>query len=161
MKKYYIAWKPIVIVIGISLLILFVSDYMQIQEGIHSEDTFWGGVLITFIPIAFGVLLATRYSYAAIDGMTLKFVYLLFYRRTIDIRSITEINDQSTYKVGKSIFRSLYIFYKDKNNLVKWIELRITIFPEKTLGKLIKNLKEINPGIELNKYSEKLMRSAS
>lgn len=160
MKKYYTDWKTIISVIGAILIILVWSDYAQIQEGIYSRNTFLGGVLIEVIPIAFGVLLATRYSYASITDTTLKFVYLLFYRRTIDINSITEINDQPTYKAGKGMFRSLYIFYQ-KNDGVKYIELRITIFPEKTLGALIKELKRINPRIELNKYSQKLMDSAS
>lgn len=161
MKKYYTNWKAIITVIGAALVLLILSDYMQIREGIHQPNTFWGGVLMAVIPIGFGVLLATRYSYAAIDDTTLKFVYLLFYRRTVDIPSITEINDQPTYKAAKSMFRSLYIFYKDKSGIDKWIELRITIFPEKTLGKLIKDLKIINPQIELNQYSQKLMESAS
>jgi len=107
------------------------------------------------------ISLVSWFSYAAVTGTTLKFIYLLFYRRTVDISSITEINDQPTYKVAKSAFRSLYVFYKDKNRRTKWIQLRITIFPEKALGNLIKDLKAINPHIELNKYAEKLMKAAS
>lgn len=118
-------------------------------------------VLMIAIPIAIGVICATVFSYARIEGKTLKFMYFLYQRRTIDIDSITEINDQSTYKIAKSQFRSLYLFYKDKNGVKKWIEFRITIFPEKTLGRLIKDLKAINPRIELNTYAEKLMKAVS
>lgn len=161
MKKYRTDWKTIIVVIGVSLSLWILGNYMQVQEGILPRDSFFGGVLIVVIPILLGILLGTIYSYAIIEGVTLRFVYFLFYRRTIDIKSITEINDQPTYKIAKSSFRSLYIFYKDSNGATKWIELRITIFPEKTLGELIKDLKRINPRIELNTYSQKLMDSVS
>lgn len=159
MKKYYTDWRTI-LTYGTIVGILFgVTLYwnrnpeLSIQVAINAVSAwfiFWGFIL----------LISTKYSYAAISGSTLKFVYILFIRRTIDISSITEINDQSTYKVAKGAFRSLYIFYKDKKNNTKYIELRITIFPEKTLGKLIKNLKEVNPKIELNRYAEKLLQGA-
>jgi hypothetical protein len=148
MKKYYTNWKGI-IVIGVIIFLLTVlgsipkySDVAVIKADLFFL-IFWGFVL----------LISTKYSYVDITGSTLKFVYVLFIRRTIDINPITAINDQPTYKVVKGAFRSLYIFYKGKNDLTKWIELRITIFPEKTLGKLIRDLKQINPRIELNKLT--------
>ncbi len=125
-----------------------------------NKAVYINAVLMMTAFLAVVVLLITWLSYASISGAKPKFVYLLFYRRTIDIHSITEINDQPTYKAAKSMFRSLYIFYKEKGD-IKWIELRITIFPEKTLGKLIKELKHINPHIDLNTYSQKLMDSVS
>ena len=155
MRKYYTDWKTIIIVFAIGLA-LWIFGALGKAKGV----VLLNGSLMVGIPIALIALLSTKYSYVAISGNTLKFVYVLFYRRTIDINSITEINDQPTYKAAKSEFRSLYIFYKDKNDTIKWIELRITIFPEKTLGRLIKDLKQINPRIELNKYSQKLMESA-
>lgn len=156
MKKYTTDWRGITIAftILVALWIFFAS--LEAKEG-----TMLIGSLIVAIPIGIGVILATIFSYVAIDGQTLKFMYFLYHRRTIDINSITEINDQPTYKVAKGQFRSLYIFYTDKNGETKWIEFRITVFPEKTLGKLIRDLKQINPRIELNKYSQKLMDSAS
>ena len=155
MRKYYTDWKTIIIVFAIGLA-LWIFGASGKAEGV----VLLNGSLMVGIPIALIALLSTKYSYVSISGNTLKFVYVLFYRRTIYINSITEINDQPTYKAAKSAFRSLYIFYKDKNDTIKWIELRITIFPEKTLGRLIKDLKQINPRIELNKYSQKLMESA-
>lgn len=159
MKRYYTDWKTISITIGLGLAIFLFGLYSITQEKGH-QDAFINAALIAIIPISLGVLLATRFSYAEVSGNTLKFVYLLFYKRTIDIHSVTEINDQPTYKAGKSMFRSLYIFYKDNNGLKKWVELRISIFPEKALGRLIKDLKAVNPSIELNKYSEKLKHEA-
>lgn len=161
MKKYTTDWKGTTIIFVIAVGIWILGAYLRVQEGTFSEEAFPVAVLIVAIPIALGVVCATVFSYAAIDGKTLRYMYFLYQRRTIDINSITEINDQPTYKVVKSQFRSLYIFYKDKNSETKWIEFRITIFPEKTLGRLIKDLKQINPRIELNKYSQKLMDSAS
>jgi len=156
MKKYRTDWK-IAIVFAIILAGWIISARTQaINTEVFINASLGMTVLLTVI-----TLLITWLSCVFISGTTLKFVYLLFYRRTIDINSITEINDQPTYKVAKGSFRSLYIFYTDKNGEIKWIEFRITIFPEKTLGKLIKELKAINPRIELNKYSQKLMDSAS
>ena len=158
MKRYYTDWKTISVTILIGLAIILFGLYSTTQENGH-QDAFLNAALIAIIPIVFGILLATKFSYAEISGTTLKFVYLLFYRRNIDIDSITEINDQPTYKAGKNLFRSLYIFYKEKGEK-KYIELRITIFPEKTLGRLIKDLKVVNSNIELNDYSEKLIKKA-
>ena len=156
MKKYRTDWK-IVIVVAVALAIWILGAR---AEAVNKQVFINASLGMTAL-LTIATLLVTQLSYASISGTTLKFVYILFYRRTIDINSITEINDQPTYKVARGMFRSLYIFYKDKEGAIKWIELRITIFPEKTLGMLIKDLKAINPRIELNKYSEKLMEKAS
>lgn len=161
MKKYTTDWRGITIIFVIAVAIWILGAYLKVQEGTFSREAFPMAVLIVAIPIAIGVLCATVFSYAAIDGRTLRYMYFLYQRRTIDIDSITDINDQPTYKVAKGQFRSLYVFYKDKKGDTKWIEFRITIFPEKTLGKLIKELKRINPRIELNAYSRKLMESVT
>jgi len=137
------------------------SLYLGIQDGSFVEEGLYSALPFITIPIVLVMILTTAYSYASISDTTLKFVWLFFSRRTIDINSITDINDQPTFKVAKGKFRSLYIFYRDEKGNTKYIELRITIFPEKTLGRLIKDLKEINPRIELNKYAEKLMQSVS
>lgn len=160
MKKYYTNWQLIILLIVAALSLWIVGEYLQAQETIYSQTTFWKGILIAVVPIGFGLLLATKYTYVTITDTELKIVNFLFYRRTLDISSITEINDQPTFKMAKGSFRSLYIFYKNKEGEIKWIELRITIYPEKTLGKLIKDLKQINPDIKLNTYSEKLMGMA-
>lgn len=156
MKKYTTDWRGISITFAVlvGLWILFAS--FQAKEG-----TLLVGSLFMAIPVVIGVLLATIFSYAAIEGETLKYMYFLYQRRKIDINSIIEISDQGTYKVAKSQFRSLYVFYKDKKGDTKWIEFRITIFSKKTLGRLIKDLKQINPRIELNNYTQKLMDSVS
>ena len=159
MKRYTTDQKGIatffIILTVLNALILYFNrnpamSLSKIIVGLASWIAFMG----------FGILLMTMFSYVSISDTKLKFIWLLFSRRTIDIDSITDINDQSTFKVAKSQFRSLYIFYKNKSNDTKWIEFRITIFPEKTLGRLIKDLKSINPDIKLNNYAEKLMRSA-
>lgn len=156
MKKYYTNWQGS-LVLGMITFFLVISDsFQKYPDAVTIKADLFFALIWGFF-----LIILTKYSYASITGTTLKFVYLLFYRRTIDINSITEINDQPTYKAAKKSFRSLYIFYKDKNDEPKYIELRITIFPEKTLGKLIKELKRINPRIELNKYSQKLMDSTS
>ncbi|OGF64030.1 hypothetical protein A2Z53_00055 [Candidatus Giovannonibacteria bacterium RIFCSPHIGHO2_02_42_15] len=160
MKKYTTDWKGIIIVFGVGIIGLIFSLYLGVQEGTFAKKAFVGSIAIVTVPVLFAVILMTVYSYASISGTTLTFVWLLFSRRTININSITDINDQPTFKAARNQFRSLYIFYKDETGEIKWIELRITIFPEKTLGKLIKDLKAINPRIELNKYAEKLMQSA-
>lgn len=161
MKKYTANWAGTTLVFVIGLGIWIFGSYLQVQEGSFSGSTFPGIELVAATAIIAVILFTMMFSYAVIEGKTLKFVWLFFSRRTIDIDSITEINDQSTFKVAKSQFRSLYIFYKDKTGDIKWIEFRITIFPERTLGRLIKDLKAINPRIELNKYAEKLMQSAT
>jgi len=161
MKKYTANWFGTTFIIVVGLAIWVFGSYLQTQESYFSDNTFPGIELIAAMFIIVVILFVMIFSYAVIEGKTLRFVWLFFSRRTIDIHSITEINDQPTYKVAKGSFRSLYIFYTDKNGDTKWIEFRITIFPEKTLGMLIKDLKKINPRIELNKYSQKLMDSAS
>jgi hypothetical protein len=123
MTKFHSDWKTIAIVIGTGLAMWIFGLYSQeAADGIFSQSTFWKATLIAVIPITLGILLATRYSYAAVSEHTLTYVYLLFYRRTIDIRDITEINDdQPTYKMAKSSFRSVYIFFtrprKKKRNI--------------------------------------------
>ncbi len=156
MKIFRTDWRNAIVFIIAGALMIFGEKSKALNTHVYMVGSI--GIVIFF---TFVILLITLFSYASITNTTLKFVYLLFYRRTIDINSITEINDQPTYKAAKKSFRSLYIFYKDKNNAPKYIELRITIFPEKTLAALIKELKRINPRIELNKYSEKLMNSVS
>jgi hypothetical protein len=156
MKKYTTDWKGISITFALLVGLWIFFAYFEAMKG-----TLLVGSLFVAIPIGIGVLLATVFSYATIEGEMLRYMYFFYLRRTIDINSITDINDQPTYKAAKGQFRSLYIFYKDKKGDNKWIEFRITIFPEKTLGMLIKDLKEINPHIELNKYAEKLMQTAS
>ena len=160
MKKYTTDWKGLsIFFFGLAILYAAIL-FFQRNPSLGTREIIIG--LVAWLAfIGFGVLLMTVFSYALISGNTLKYVWLLFLRRTIDIDSITDINDQPTFKVAKGQFRSLYIFYRDKTGETKWIEFRITIFPEKTLGKLIKDLKQINPRIELNKYSQKLMDSAS
>jgi hypothetical protein len=154
MRKYRTDWK-IAIVFAVGLAIWTIGAAMEAKEGTLATAAFGMTTLLTVV-----VLLITWLSYATIPGHTLQFVYLLFYRRTIDIRDITEIDDQPTYKVGKSSFRSVYIFYETRNKEIKYIELRVTIFPEKTLGRLIRDLKHLNPKIKLNGYCEKLGRTA-
>ena len=156
MRKYYTNWKWILI-FGTVIFFLITSESVSRYPDpvVIKADLFF---LIVWSLI---LLVSTRYSYLIITGTTLQSVYILFIRRTIDINAIIEITDEATYKVAKSQFRSLYIFYKNTSGELKWIELRVTIFPEKTLGRLVKDLKTINPRIELNKYTEKLMRSAS
>lgn len=161
MKKYTANWIGTTFVFVIGLAIWVFGSYLQTQESSFSGNVFPGIELIAATFITVVILFVMVFSYAAIEGKTMRFVWLFFSRRTIDIDSITDINDQPTFKVAKSQFRSLYIFYKDKEGEIKWIEFRITIFPEKTLGRLIKDLKQINPKIKLNKYSQKLMDSAS
>ncbi|OGZ43264.1 MAG: hypothetical protein A3J55_02625 [Candidatus Ryanbacteria bacterium RIFCSPHIGHO2_02_FULL_45_17b] len=160
MKKYTTDWKGTITIFAIIAIFNAVTFYWNKNPTLPLLKVIIG-LVAWFVFVGFGILLMTVYSYASISGNTLKYVWLFFSRRTIDINSITEINDQPTFKVAKSQFRSLYVFYTDKNGDTKWIELRITIFPEKTLGRLIKDLKAINPRIELNKYSQKLMDSAS
>ena len=161
MKKYTADWMGTTLIFIIGLGIWVFGSYLQMQERSFSDSTFPGVELVAATFITAVILFTMIFSYAAIEGKTLKYIWLFFSRRTIDINSITDINDQPTFKAAKRQFRSLYIFYKDKSGVTKWIELRITIFPEKTLGRLIKDLKHINPKIELNKYSQKLMESAS
>lgn len=154
MKRYYIDWKTIVIVSVIGFILLISDSISKYPDRVVLSADISFLLFFTLI-----LIIITKYSYAEISGSTLRFVYTLYIRRTISIYSITEINDQPTYKIGGNLFRSLYIFYKDKNGKIKWIELRITIFPERTLGKLIKDIKTINPKIELNKYAQGLMES--
>lgn len=155
MKTYRTDWKiAIIFLIGLAIWAWGIGGQAP-NRTVYINAVLMATVIFTTI-----ILLTMWLSYAMVSDNTLKFVYLLFYRRTIDIHSITAINDQPTYKGAKGVFRSLYIFYKDRG-LTKYIELRITIFPEKTLGELIKELKRINPHIELNKYSQKLMDTAS
>jgi len=112
--------------------------------------------------LVFAVLiLTTVFSYASIVGPTLKFVYLLLYRRTTNISSITEITNKPTYIAARSQFRSLFILYEDTTGQQAHIELRITIFPEAELARLIRDLKKINPNIRLDNYSERLAATAS
>src|SRR3989344_4374051 len=148
MKKYYTDRRGVIILGALVFLLVVGSSIPKYPDPNAIKSDILFSVVWTFI-----LLITSIYSYASITGSTLKFVYILFIRRTININLITEIKDSATYRIAKSQFRSLYIFYKDKNDGVKWIELRITIFPEKTLGKLIKDLKSINPNIELNNYS--------
>lgn len=155
MKIYRTDWKIAIVFIVALVIWIFGASTQAFNKEVFINASLGMTALITLV-----ILLINWFSSISISGTTLKFVYLLFQRHTIDINSITEINDQSTYKVAKGAFRSLYIFYKDQQSKKKYIELRITIFPENTLGKLIKHLKQINPKIELNKYSEKLMQSA-
>lgn len=107
------------------------------------------------------LILITVFSYASIAGPTLKFVYLFFYRRTIDIDCITEITNRPTYIAAQSQFRSLFILYKDKTGQETHIELRITIFPEAELARLIRDLQRLNPNIHLDSYSARLATTAS
>ena len=160
MRKYTTDWRGLsIFFFGLAILYAVIL-FFQRSPSLGPREIIIG--LAGWLGfIGFGVLLMTVFSYVSISGTTLKFVWLLFSRRTIDINSITDINDQPTFKVAKGKFRSLYIFYRDEKGNTKYIELRITIFPEKTLGRLIKDLKEINPRIELNKYAEKLMQSVS
>jgi hypothetical protein len=155
MKKYYTDWKTIVIVFSVATFGLIALGYGNLSFG-----KWLRGGIVYLLLMGGLVLLMTRFSYASISGHILKFVYLLFYRRTIDVRDITEINDQPTYKAAKSSFRSVYIFYETRDKAIRYIELRVTVFPENTLGKLIKELKRLNPNIKLNKYCEKLVQSA-
>lgn len=124
-----------------------------------SKAVFLKGAIAISLFVAATILLITVYSYAAISRSELKFVYLLFYRRTIDINSITEITNKPTYIAAHSQFRSLYIMYKDKTGSQAHIELRITIFPETELARLIHDLKQINPDIHLDSYSSRLAHS--
>jgi hypothetical protein len=160
MKKYAANWAGTTFIFVIGLGIWILGSYLQMQESTFSGGGFPGIELIAAASIIAVILFVMIFSYAVIEGNTLKFVWLFFLRRTIDIDSITHINDQNTFKIAKSQFRSLYIFYKDKAGDTKSIEFRITIFPERTLGLLVKDLKAINPRIELNAYAEKLSQSA-
>lgn len=160
MKEYTTDWKATIVIFSVVAIVAATGFYLEKNPTMDFPEVAIG-LVVWFGFVGSAILLATKYSYASISDTSLRFVYLFFYRRTIDINFIIEISDQPTYKVAKSHFRSLYIFYKGKNGDTKWIELRITIFPEKTLGKLIKDLKEINPRIELNSYAEKLMKAAS
>lgn len=155
MRTYRTDWK-----IAIIFLVGYIIWVLGARSIAFSDQVFINASVGMGLLLAVSVLLLTWLSYVSILGTTLKSVEIFFIRRTIDINSITEITDASTYILAKSQFRSLYILYKDQNGESKHIELRITIFPENTLGRLIKDLKEINPTIELNKYSEKLMQSA-
>ena len=154
-------WFGTTLIIAAGFAVWVFGTYLQIQEGSFSKGTFPTVELVVAVFATSVVLFLTIFSYASVSGKTLKFVWLFFSRHIIDIDSITDINDQGTFKIAKSQFRSLYVFYDDKSGDKKWIEFRITIFPEKTLGKLIKELKTINPHIKLNRYAEKLMQSVS
>lgn len=160
MKKYTTNWIGTITIFGVLAVFNAITFYLNRNPAMPSSKVIIG-LIAWFIFISIGILIMTVFSYVSISDNILKYVWLFFSRRTIDIRSITSIGDQATFKVAKGQFHSLYIFYKDKCGDAKWIELRITIFPEKTLGALIKELKKINPRIELNKYAEKLMKSAS
>lgn len=155
MKIYRTDWK-----IAIIFLIGYIIWVLGAKSIAFSDQVFVNASLGMALLLVVVALLFTRLSYVSISGTTLKFVDIFFIRRTVDINSITEINDQPTFKMAKGAFRSLYIFYKNNEGKIKWIELRITIYPEKTLGKLIKDLMQFNPNIKLNTYSEKLMRTA-
>jgi hypothetical protein len=160
MKKYTANWIGTTFVIVIGLAIWVFGSYLQMQESAFSGTVFPGIELIAAMFITTVILFVMIFSYAAIEGRTLKFVWLFFLRRTIDIDSITEIIDQPTFKVAKSQFRSLYLFYKNRRGDTKSIQFRITIFPERTLGKLIRDLKHVNPSIELDAYSKRLIELA-
>ncbi|MDB5225182.1 MAG: hypothetical protein JWL87_134 [Candidatus Adlerbacteria bacterium] len=155
MKKYTTDWKSI-LMIGVSAGVLMAFTLYLNRNPDLGTDVAIKGLLIWVIFWAFFLLITTCYSYASITNNTLTYVYLFFYRRTVNIDSITEINDQATYKTAKGSFRSLYIFYKDQDGSIKYIEFRITLFSEKTLGRLVKDLKQLNPNIELSGYAEKL-----
>lgn len=160
MKKYTTDWRATIITFGI-LAVCSASIFYLTRNPEMSVLGVIIGLAAWFVFVALGVLFMTVFSYASISERTLKYVWLFFLRRTINIDSITDISDQPMFKVVKSQFRSLYIFYNDKSGDKKWIEFRITIFPEKTLGRLIKDLKNINPNIKLNTYSEKLIKLVS
>ena len=156
MNTYRTDWRAAPVLGGLLLLLLASGYPSAVSLAVFLKGAFAISLLVFFI-----ILLITVFSYVTTLGSTLTFVYLLLYRRTIDIHSITEVANKPTYIAARSQFRSLFILYKDKAGQEAHIELRITIFPEAELARLIRDLKRLNPNIHLDSYSARLATTAS
>lgn len=151
---YRTDWKTILAVLAVGGVITVASTYSaaDFTKWLQGSGAFLGAVVAVVGSMTAG-------SYATVSNGTLKFVYLFFYRRRIRIDAITEISDQSTYKVASSMFRSVYIFYNREDGIQKYIELRMGVFPKVAITGLIGELKERNPKIILSEFCEKLIKT--
>lgn len=180
MKRYKTESTSIIyflLIIGLLFPLVILTDYKNPSWTFEWWASLSGAWLL-FLFIA--SLFPAKFTHLILEkDKVLKFVSMLFVRKTILVHHITEINRQPTFQVLKGKIKSTYIFYESDieqgNSLttwlqsvfidsghagnIKWIELRHSMFSEATIGNLISDLVRINPKIKLDSYCTKLVKS--
>lgn len=159
MKKIYRAdWKTYAILFTIGFL--FMASPL-ILEGKDKQNIIVGIVGLFLLLASVVLIIVTRY--ASISDNILIFVYpplFKLYPKKVPISKIIEISRQPTFRIFRGSIKSLYIFYVAENGKTKWIEFRPVVFKEETMGKIVRDLKELNPSIKLDLAAQKLMEQA-
>jgi len=151
-KNFYSEWKTLglIIIIGYSGIvgISFLSDQnlINIIEG------------LTILTLGYGfIFFLVKKTRVSISEKKLKFINLFFYRKTIFLERIVEISKQPIYIAASKTFETLYIFYLDKHDHVKWIGLRNAVFSKESMIGIIKEIIRLNPSVRLDKACQKML----
>jgi hypothetical protein len=115
-------------------------------------------VVCVAAPILGSLVLFGWFTYVRIYDATVKHVQLAVYRRAVPIANITKVSQEGTYYAASSVIKSLYVYYIQQNGRERFLHLSMALYSEETLGRLLRDLKDINPKIKLDDYCEKLIR---
>jgi len=150
--KYKTEWRSVLLVFGIPAVLGTLVPLMEPRSEYWLEAIllFDGWIILVVIAITIG-------SYVTIAESQLKSVFFFVYRPYTKVEDIQQIFYLPTWKF-QELARSLYVTSYSRGQR-KTIELKNSMFTELTLGKIAYDLKKINPRIELDVYTEKLMKA--
>ncbi len=152
MKKYKASIKnntfSILFILVLFLILLFLTPSL------------WPYVAIMILFLSFGFVLIAKFTYTIIDGNSLIHVNGLS-KKIISITDITELVIQPRFIIQKKQYKNLFLFYKNKNGDLKYIEFRLNEnYLKDTISQLIYDLKKLNPNIKLDTATQQLIEQA-
>lgn len=115
-------------------------------------------LILTFLAIF--VLGFTVGTYGTYSENRLRIVQFFVFRKEISINEITWIGYRPTWKF-QPIARSLYIVQEINGVKCKSLEFKNSIFSEKTLAQITKDLKVSNPTIALDDPAKSLLKTTA
>ncbi|TAL49065.1 hypothetical protein EPN83_02205 [Patescibacteria group bacterium] len=142
------AWAGMIAVL--LLIGIFPAILRQISEGIEPI------ILLVFVLLIFIALDNFLGTYVHISDRTICRTDSFILKRCLEINSIQKISYTPTFIIGRSA-RSLYVA-SEIDHKSKYIEMPNIGFTQKTIVKVVKHLKELNPKIELDENAENLIQ---
>jgi hypothetical protein len=150
MKRYRTDQRILYVAIILALL----CAILAVLPPIDKHSIIGAGSFATLF--LFGGILSSRLTYVDVEGKDLHIVNSLFFRHRIDIRRVSRLRYIPTWRFQEKL-RSLYIDYE--GGWAPYAELKNSQYLETTLNEIVYDLVLLNPRIELDEYSDSLMKT--
>lgn len=151
MKTKYTTSKTVgafFLVVGISGLLIAVWDS---PSGFRVDS-----IVLILIAVAVFIFFDLLWGISvSLSESTLSRVDSFIFRKEIPLNEIEVIRYQPTYGIGKEV-SSLYVFRRDQNTAV--ITMTSVWFTERALRDFLRDIKKLNPAINLDEEAQALMQ---